>query len=243
MIERAAYRPRKFIHYYEHAAQRLLASGITSDQIEELREYGLMARDNVTGYFEGRSGPGRVWTVRSAIRHAVETGEKAHYVEMDLRNLGGLNAAVGHTKANEVFAAIADVVRRELSAISSESAFYRHGGDEVCAILATSTTKAIRNAFKRIDRRTANLAEEYGVADIPHPKHRGDHDQRGIGVVFGLVRLSARFQADPTDVFRQADLEMRQSLRRRTRRNSRSFPSFEMSGSLTRRLDRRMVVA
>ena len=208
MFAQAPCRRTRFIHYYEHAAQRLIATGITKDQIEAMREYGLMARDNVTGYFEGRSGRGRYWTVESAIRHVHETGEQAHYVEMDLRNLGGLNAAIGHSKANEVFGAIAAVVRSELSSISSEAAFFRHGGDELCAILVNGTTRAARSAFRRTDRRVAKLAKEYGVDDIPHPKYRDDPDRRGVGMAFGLVRLSSRHGIDPTAVFRKADLEM-----------------------------------
>jgi GGDEF domain-containing protein len=146
--------------------------------------------------------------VESAIRHVHETGEQAHYVEMDLRNLGGLNAALGHSAANEVYSAIAAIVRSELSAVSSESAFFRHGGDETCAILIDATNRAVRSAIKRTDLRVAKLAREYGVDDIPHPKHRNDPDRRGIGVVFGLVRLCGRHRFDPTIVFRQADREM-----------------------------------
>ncbi len=56
-------RRKKFVHFHEHAVQRLIASGLTTEQIESLRDFGLMARDNVTGYFEGRSGRGRFWTL------------------------------------------------------------------------------------------------------------------------------------------------------------------------------------
>jgi GGDEF domain-containing protein len=211
---------RKFVHYYEHAAQRILASGITAEQIERLREYGLMARDNVTGYYEGRSGEARIWTLKSAIRHVQETREPAHYVEMDLRNLGGLNAAIGHPGANEVYSAIAAVVRTELSSTCSESAFFRHGGDETCAILINATTNAVRKACRRTEARVAKLAIDYAIDRIPHPKYRDDRKQRGVGIVFGLVRLSARHRKDPTAVFRHADFAMH--VRRRTRTGNSS---------------------
>jgi GGDEF domain-containing protein len=206
---------RRFVHYYEHAVQRLIASGITAEQIERLREYGLMARDNVTGYFEGRSGEGRLWTLKSAIRHVRETGEQSHYVEMDLRNLGGLNAAVGHSRANEIYAAIAAIVRSELSAVCSESAFFRHGGDETCAILVNGSTSVVRKACRRAEDRVAKLAIDREIDDIPHPKHKGDRARRGVGIVFGLVRLLPRHRKDPTAVFRQADFAMQ--CRRRPR--------------------------
>ena len=81
-------RSRKtFVSYYEHAVQKLVASGITAEQIERLRDFGLMARDNVTGFHEGRSGAGRFATLKMAIQHVKDTGEEAFYVEMNLKNL------------------------------------------------------------------------------------------------------------------------------------------------------------
>jgi GGDEF domain-containing protein len=200
----------RFVNYYEHAIQRLIASGITTEQIDRLRDFGLMARDNVTGYYEGRSGRGRFWTLEQAIRHVKETGEEAFYVEMDLRNLGGLNAAIGSTRANEVFSAIATIVRDEFSAIASEAAFFRHGGDETSAYLVNTTKKSVQEAIERVHQDVAKLANEYEINDIQNPKHRDDDRFRGIGVHFGMVPLSAHHEKDPTLVFRHADIEMAQ---------------------------------
>jgi GGDEF domain-containing protein len=208
---------KNFVHFYEYARQRLLASGITTEQIERLRDFGLMARDNVTGYYEGRSGQGRTWTLKEAIRYVKDTGEEAFYVEMDLRNLGGLNAAKGHTKANEVFSAIAAIVRSELASVASEAAFFRHGGDETCAFLVNTTEQAVRGAIERVHSEVAKLAMDHEIDDIPHPKHRDDDSFRGIGVHFGLVRLSAQHEQDPTLVFRQADIELEGSKQLTTR--------------------------
>ncbi len=207
-------RRQKFVNFYEHAIQRLVASGITTEQIESLRDFGLMARDNVTGYYEGRSGKGRFWTLEEAIRHVKETGEAAFYVEMDLRNLGGLNASIGSTRANEVYSAIAAIVRNELSAVASEAAFFRHGGDETSAFLVNTTEKAVREAIERVHQDVAKLATGYEINDIPHPKHRDDDNFRGIGVHFGMVRLSARHENDPTLVFKQADIALERSKKR-----------------------------
>jgi GGDEF domain-containing protein len=143
-------RRKKLVNYYEDAVQTLLASGITTEQIESLRDFGLMAQDNVTAYYEGRSGKGRFWTLEEAIRHVTETAEESYYVEMDLRNLGGLNETIGSTKANEVYSAIAAIVRSEFSAVASETAFFRHGGDETSAFLVNTTEKTVREAIERV---------------------------------------------------------------------------------------------
>ena len=54
-------RPRacKFPDLCEYALVRLGKMGLSLRQIEALREYGLLATDNVTGFHEGRSGRGR----------------------------------------------------------------------------------------------------------------------------------------------------------------------------------------
>src|SRR5262245_48994835 len=103
---------KEFVNYYEDAMQKLDATGIKKNQMESLRDFGLMARDNVTGFYEGRSGVGRFRTLQMTIQHVKETGEEVYYVEMDLKNLSGLNAVLGNSGANKIFAMIAAVVRR-----------------------------------------------------------------------------------------------------------------------------------
>src|SRR5262249_6717740 len=124
----------RFLDYDEACFQQILALGVTPEQVEALRPFGLLATDNVTGFHEGRSGPGRADTLRRSIHHAGQTGKECYYVEMDVRNLGGLNARLGHSKTNEVYAAIAAVIRAELS-VADVAVFFRHGGDEMSAFL------------------------------------------------------------------------------------------------------------
>src|SRR5205807_1342755 len=155
-------------------------------QIEALRKYGLLATDNVTGFHEGRFGRGRLLTLQFAIRHVQQTGERAFYVEMDLRNLGGLNAALGHTRANQVYARIAAIIRKELSAAASEAVLFRHGGDEMSAFLIDTTEEAVRAALETVQSRVRTLAKRHHLNAIPHPKHQEDVRWRGIGVHFGV---------------------------------------------------------
>ena len=89
----------------------------------ELDDFRKLVTDTVTGFWEGRSGNARLWTLQKAIEHVEETNEIAFYVTMDLKNLGGLNDALGHTKANDVFAEIAAAVSKELAAVASDSTF------------------------------------------------------------------------------------------------------------------------
>jgi diguanylate cyclase (GGDEF)-like protein len=199
---------RKFSDYYEDALAELGGMGLTPTQIEALRQYGLLATDNVTGFHEGRSGGGRVSTLRRAVQHVRRTGEQAFYVEMDLQNLGGLNAALGHTGANEVYREIAAIIREELSAVASEATFFRHGGDETSAFLIDTTEAAVRGALEVVRRRVAHLARRYRVHDIPHPKHGHDLQRRGIGIHYGVSRLTAACDQDPALVFRRADTEL-----------------------------------
>jgi diguanylate cyclase (GGDEF)-like protein len=203
--------PVRFRGYYEDALAKIKRMGLTPAQIKALKRYGLLATDSVTGFHEGRFGKGRVSTLRRAIQYVQRTGEQAFYVELDLRNLGGLNATLGHTRANEVYGKIAAVIRKELSRAASQATFFRHGGDEMSAFLVHTTEGAVRRALDDVRRRVARLAKRYGVADIPHLKHGLDRRQKGIGVHFGVCRLSAEYKQDPARVFRLADTELERS--------------------------------
>jgi diguanylate cyclase (GGDEF)-like protein len=201
-------RRHRFASYYEDAVRKLRRRGFAPRQIKALRAYGLLATDNVTGFHEGRSGKGRISTLRRAIRHVKRTGEQAFYVEMDLRNLSGLNAALGHSRGNRVFARVAAIIRQELSGVASEADFFRHGGDEMSAFLIDTTEEAVQAAAEAVRSRVGRLAKRHGLDTIPHPKYQGDLRRRGIGVHFGACRLSAEYEQDPTLVFSAADTEL-----------------------------------
>lgn len=201
-------RHQRFVGYFEDATARLRGMGLSPDLIEALRAFGLLAADNVTGFHEGRSGGGRVSTLRRVIRHVRQSGEQAFYVEMDVQNLGGLNAALGHSGSNRVFAEMAEVVRREFTAAASEAVFFRHGGDEMSAFLIDTTEAAVRSALDAVRVRVGALARRRRLEAIPHPKFPTDGRRRGIGIHFGMCRILAAHEADPTVVFAEADAEL-----------------------------------
>jgi diguanylate cyclase (GGDEF)-like protein len=210
---------RKCLDYYEEATQRILASGVKPEYIEILKQDGLLADDNVTGFHEGRFGRGRIATLHKAIQHVKQTREEVLYVEMDLMNLTGLNAALGHSRANQVYAKVAAVIHSELSGIAAEAVFFRHGGDEMSVFLVGATEQAVRQAFLRVRRGVEGVAREYDVHEIPHPKHPHNPQVKGIDVRFGICKVLARYEDDPTTVFRMADTELE-----RHKRGGRSLP-------------------
>jgi GGDEF domain-containing protein len=164
----------------------------------------------VTGFHEGRSGPGRVMTLGKAIQHVKETGERAFYIVMDLHNLSGLNARLTHSGANEVFRDIAAIIRHELSKVASESSFFRHGGDEMSAFLIHTTPEAVLEGISAVQSGVLMLGRERELHDTPHAKHPHNERLRGIGVHFGICELAAQHETADALVFQEADSRLEQ---------------------------------
>lgn len=204
----------KFKDYYQKALEEIIALGITPQQMAVLKKYGLLANDNVTGFYEGRSGDARYQTLVEAIQHVQQTGEEAYYIEMDLQNLGGINATLGHTGANEIYTAIAGIIKKHLQAVASESAFFRHGGDEMSAILVDTSEQGIAMAFDKIKQEVGQVAQKFGVHEIPHPKHPNDPGHAGTGVHYGLARITAQHAQNPSLVFKEADTRLEMNKKR-----------------------------
>src|SRR5262245_39419203 len=167
MSEKDLHGRKKCLDYYEEAERRIAALGVTAGQLAALKEYGLLADDNVTGFHEARFGKARFSTLLRVIRHVKETGEAALYVEVDVGSLGAPNAAVGHTRPNHFYARVASLVRSELSPAASEGIFFRHGGDEMSAFLVGTTEEALRAAFRSAQRLVEAAARECGLHGIP----------------------------------------------------------------------------
>src|SRR5690606_31100743 len=122
--------------------------GLNDAQIEALRP--AEQPDVVTGFFRAED---RVPTIQRAQEWSGRTGRPAIYVEMDLANLGGLNAKLGHSGANEVYRAIADTVREELQQVAPAAQFFRHGGDEMSAVVTGVDHETVRAALANATRR------------------------------------------------------------------------------------------
>lgn len=160
------------------------------------------AVDSVSGFTDARTGRSRQRTIERAQDFVdANDGQQAHYAEIDLKNLGGLNAAMGASAANGVYRRVADAIREELGALGDHVSLFRHGGDEMSAVVVGAADSAsIEQALARANERvrawsasetTSADAPMPGIklADIPHPKHKGDLSRRGIGITFGTSRI------------------------------------------------------
>lgn len=192
----------QFQDYYQLALKEIISLGISPAQIEILKKYGLLAKDNVTDFYEGRTGEARYKTVIQAIQHVKETNEPCFYVEMDLKNLGGLNAALGHSGANVIFKNIAKIIESELKKVTHEHAFFRHGGDEMSAVLINSNKLNIINAMNKINYLIQELSLKYEINKIPHSKGKSD---TGIGIYYGISDILPEHEQNPKEIFIIAD--------------------------------------
>jgi len=102
--------------------------GLTKEQALVLYEKsGAAEKDPVTGFDKAQD---RKPTVARAIEHVRNTVENAFYVEVDIRNLGGLNAELGHNAADKIYANMAKLASNQVLALKASVSSFRHGGDE-----------------------------------------------------------------------------------------------------------------
>ncbi len=180
------YRKKRFI---DAAADM----GVSSPNAAELYSISGGARsDVVTGFAPAQDrGP----TVKRALAAvAVEPGLNAFYVEVDIRNLGGLNNELGHSKADSVFARMTAIAEQHIQDLEFDSCSFRHGGDEFSfVVIGPGTTKAeIESALAQADAEIRDHIDDQGLSQIPHPKHPGDQSKYGAGIIFGVSRIGGQ---------------------------------------------------
>jgi GGDEF domain-containing protein len=154
--------------------------------------------DEVTGYAGAEDrGP----TVQRAIDFAKKQGENAHYVEIDVRNLGGLNNAVGKKAADGDFAVAARLIKEEMGGVGADTAFFRHGGDEMSVVAVGPGVKKadVDAAMTRAGRRFDRYIEDRGLSEIPHTKAG-----KGPGVGFTHATETAQHGDDAASLMKRA---------------------------------------
>jgi GGDEF domain-containing protein len=184
--------------------------GVEARAASEL--YGMLLQgrpDPLTGFEDGAD---RVGTVRKAASQASK-GTAAVYVEVDVRNLGGLNRALGRTKADAVFAQMASLVDREIRQGSDlgDAWPFRHGGDEFSFVIvarrrgisAGQLEFAVGAALTRATKLIGGMTS--GLGGIAHTKPNGP---AGTGIVWGTSVIGPA--ADPASVFSAADRKVEQ---------------------------------
>jgi GGDEF domain-containing protein len=190
---------------YQEKAKGL---GLTEKQIKELEPQE--ALDVVTGLQKAEN---REPTMKRAIEHVSETGEQGHYIEADITNLGGLNDKLGHTGANKVYNKFATIFAEEMDNIGADATKFRHGGDEISAIVVNASKEQIDAALTKARDRIATYTKDEGLSEIVHPKHRRNKEMRGTGLIFGTSEITENKEAG--DIFSEADISVEETKRER----------------------------
>lgn len=193
----SAFREEKFIH---EAAKM----GVSRPDAKTLYSFsGAKTSDVVTGFAPAGD---RSPTVERAIRAVGKDRQlKAFYVEVDIQNLGGLNSALGHSEADEVFREMTTITERHIENLGSDSCSFRHGGDEFSfVVIGPDTAKTdIEAALAQANAEIKAYIAQRGLSEIPHPKHPGDHSKYGAGIIFGVSRIDG--QETAKEVYGAAD--------------------------------------
>jgi GGDEF domain-containing protein len=135
--------------------------------LEALSE-SLTSSDPVTGLAGGIA---RMPTLRRASMAAAQ-GVPVFYIEIDVRNLGGLNRSLGsHSQTNLVFREMVDTVKAALDPLARDGGEiygFRHGGDEFSFVLRPKVTPAVAalptKHIKAIQSALDNAQESIGTS-------------------------------------------------------------------------------
>lgn len=160
-----------------HGAAELLASS-GADEVDEL-----------TGFDKAAD---RRLTLSNAVRHLARTGARGVYVEVDLRNLGGLTKERGRQRADEVYAAMSTMTEQAVLGLDADVSRFRHGGDEFSFVLVgrDATPSAVGAALTGAQQAIRRYVETQGLHEIEHPKHPNDPGKRGTGIIFGVAPIT-----------------------------------------------------
>lgn len=169
------------------------AMGVSEQVAQQLSPKA--ARDDVTGYFDGRQSGVKAQTVERAIQHVARSGEPGYYVSADISNLGGLNAHVGNVAeaANVYFRGLTDILESELRKTGADVVPMRTGGDELGAVVINADARAIEQAMRAVDDRVNQYVRDRGLADVPHPKRS---NEKGVGLHAGVSPIGKGLTVD-----------------------------------------------
>jgi hypothetical protein len=180
------------------------AAGLDSRQFTGLLQYGHAPRDSVTGFYDARQSGVKAETVRRLQDHVANSDDNGFYVSADIANLSGLNQAMQSRggKSNAHFRAMASLFADALASTGATVIPLRTGGDELAAAVVGQVDEAgLRTALDAAGQRIAHYTREQGLADIPHPKRKGE---KGVGMHMGYAEALPGRTLD--GIFTEADL-------------------------------------
>lgn len=164
--------------------------------------------DVLTGF---TSGADRLPTIARAAQFVLQHGAAAVYAEVDVKNLGGLNAELGTEKADAILARLAHLAEEALRSLDATVCAFRHGGDEVGFVVVgrpgsspSQLEPAVRGRLE-LAQKTAQ-GDLAGYSHVRHPKHPERDDRAGTGIVYGTGVIGP--MADPEHVVAVADGEV-----------------------------------
>lgn len=177
--------------------ERAVKTGMTASQAEKIYRTNVQSLDSISGALTSDALDG---TVRNAIQYS-RTG-RVSMMEIDVPNVGGSNATIGMNLTDEILAAPAMIIERELRQEGIPSKVIRAGGDEF-VILAECSIEKMREIARRAEMEVAKLntleanvnspstgSTTVRVGDAEHPKHRGNRAFYGTGLYSGIIELN-----------------------------------------------------
>lgn len=146
-------------------------------------------RDTVTGMYPSKD---RIPTMNRARDYVDANNTEGSYGDIDVRNLGGLNAAFTHTGANKHFKAFADIIAKH--ADDQASVKFRHGGDEMSVVAPATPVDRLIKQLSAAQAEINKYVEDNNLQDLPHAKHEGKSEEvkqlaKGTGIYFGVSML------------------------------------------------------
>lgn len=156
-------------------------SGLTDEQRAQIEQhYPEVTKDRVTGF-------DRAEELDPTIESVQKAGGGA-YGEVDVRNLGGLNAHSGsNAKANVHLKAVADILREEAAkAGGNVSLIRKSAGDEFGVVAHGMDSAALSGVLERARGRIEEYAKANGLDQIPHSKG----GQVGFGIHYGTSDIA-----------------------------------------------------
>jgi GGDEF domain-containing protein len=161
--------------------------------------------DKVTGF---GTDPARIFAINNSFaKFQKDQTKPIGYVDIDLANLGGLNAFRGSNElANKDFEAIAKIIELEVRAKYPEALFFRYGGDEMSIIAEGAQPDELDEIMSSAKNKVDTYAKQAGIDNLPHPKDKpNDPHAPGVSIYFGTTNYFDK--ADIEDIIITADKE------------------------------------
>src|SRR5699024_10234659 len=96
-----------------------------------------------------------------------------------------------------------DILREELDGLGVEVVPFRHGGDEVSAVVSGADRATVEAALTRAQQRISDYVATEGLVELPHSNAGG---RPGVGLHWGVARIEP--DSPVQDIFERADRQV-----------------------------------